>query len=178
MKKILFCIAVVAVLIGAGIGIYLDVTSSEPDAVMRVIDSDKAIMTKDYSKSYAWFETDIILDSIYTCKDSAKIASIQNVFFYDDSIPCTVIMIHKENFDTVIVKNDWYLQCVDMNKSEIKYDFTTMLKKVDKSNNIKPQTKYITLRNPLGPNPTNPYWIWGNGKLWVNAITGKISTQE
>jgi hypothetical protein len=39
--------------------------------------------------------------------------------------------------------------------------------------------QYVTLRNPLGPTLTNPFFIFGNGPtqpyVFVDIVTGKVT---
>jgi len=40
----------------------------------------------------------------------------------------------------------------------------------------KPHSRYVTLRNPIGPVAINTQWIFGNVReqLWCDAVTGEI----
>ena len=41
----------------------------------------------------------------------------------------------------------------------------------------KPQSKHVTLRNPVCPVAINTQWIFGNihEQLWVDAVTGNVA---
>ena len=142
-----------------------------------MISTDKQDVYNNYDSVYHWFETQIILDKAYDGND-VKVAQVTNIFQYIDSEhnPKVVIINHLNDCTVVKdVKDGFYLECCDMNLDTIKTSFTDMLEKVAESNCVKPKTKYITLRNPLGPVRTDAFWIWGTGDLWINAKTGEIS---
>jgi hypothetical protein len=94
------------------------------------------------------------------------------------SYDTNIILLHhgKEGFGIYNLESKWVEEDVFMREDQINVIFKESLVK---AKSVKPNlhTKHVVLRKQLGPNNSNPQYIYGNnhGLLFVDATTGYVS---
>ena len=185
MKKFLF-FAVAAVLLFCGCkdkkGDVVDFT------VEDLVYADFDYMCHNYGCGYVWYETELTLTDFVDAEDyDGSFASMTNVFqiFGDDSTSAKdakVVMINHvgELMDVKEVQGCW-LEDVPLDTAKIKYTYNEAYERLLEADCIKPHSKYVTLRNPLGPKQCNAQYIFGNAHgtlIFLDALTGDVSDKN
>lgn len=191
MKKVTkFAIVVVIILLMFFIGLIFgscDGCTKKTEApladvtlvVEDLVKADNAYMT---GRNYRWYETCVLMNDYLDEETDGSIKEVVNVF--------QVLEEAESGFDTKVFKFQHFTDGSTVNDSvhgfwiedfplvdsliAIPYDSAFTL--VQQVNFPKPHSRNAVLRNPIGPIPVNPQWVFGNitEQLWVDALTGDI----
>jgi hypothetical protein len=170
-----------------------DSTLVDTISIKNAIDVDHAIATDrqamymKFKDNYRWYETDILLPEFLNSENvTSEPEMVVNIF---QSI------VQKGNgFDTWVFKfqhfadgtvlkdsvQGFWIENNPLNEEVIKLKYVEAFDKIMQTNSPKPQSKHVTLRNPVGPVAVNTQWIFGNirEQLWVDAITGEVKNSN
>ena len=171
----------------------VDSTLIDTVSIKNVIDVDHAIATDrqamyiKFKDNYRWYETDILLPEFLNSENvTNEPEMVVNIF---QSI------VQKGNgFDTWVFKfqhfadgtvlkdsvQGFWIENNPLNEEVIKLKYIEAFDKIMQTNSPKPQSKHVTLRNPVGPVAVNTQWIFGNirEQLWVDAVTGEVKNSN
>lgn len=144
------------------------------------IKADLEAMLKKDKKAFDWFETSLLLNDYLDEECDGSYIKIMNVFQ----------AIGKEDLDPKVYQlqhfvdgriledsiNGFWIEDFPLVDSLIKVPYDSAFNLVMQVNLPKPHSKNVVLRNPIGPNPCNPQWVFGNvqSQIWVDATTGDI----
>lgn len=158
-----------------------------------VIDVDHAIaldrqtMYAKYKDSYRWYETEILLPEFLdaenvTSNPEMVVNVLQSIVEEGNGAD---VWVHKfQHFKDGTVVHDsiqgFWIEDFALNDEVIKLNYTAAYDKMMQSNFPKPHSRYVTLRNPIGPVAINAQWIFGNinEQLWVDAVTGDVKNSN
>ena len=82
----------------------------------------------------------------------------------------SVTVYHYSGLDTATHLEKW-----------TKYTYNEAYERLLEADCIKPHSKYVTLRNPLGPKQCNAQYIFGNAHgtlIFLDALTGDVSDKN
>lgn len=194
MKRLLGIIVVLLASLIIGLSSCTNCAGNEP-AVLKatVINVDNTIaldrqeMFLKFGEDYRWFETDILLPEFL---DSENVTSspemVVNIFqSIVEKGNGADVWVHKfQHFkDGKVVHdsiNGFWIEDTPLNNDTIKLNYIQAYSRVMEANFPKPHSKYITLRNPVGPLAINAQWVFGNihEQLWVDAVTGDVKNSN
>ena len=158
-----------------------------------VIDVDHAIaidrqtMYAKYKDSYRWYETEILLPEFLdaenvTSNPEMVVNVLQSVVEEGNGAD---VWVHKfQHFKDGTVVHDsiqgFWIEDFALNDAAIKLNYTAAYDRMMQSNFPKPHSRYVTLRNTIGPVAINAQWIFGNinEQLWVDAVTGDVKNSN
>lgn len=131
------------------------------------------------SESPVFYEAQVLLDGYVDAATELNVVEVKTVFqSYAEPL---VITIMRGGKDAVVEKlNDYWLECVPI-KLPTALTLKDAITKLNEANIVKPHSKVVTLRNPLGPWQRNPQFIFGQvgtGFVAVDAKTGEVNTIE
>ena len=145
--------------------------------VTECISSDNADMVAKYG-DYTWYETQVLLHN-FLDEEYAGIDEATNVFQIVDSTnggfdTKVIKYIHTTSGNTIEETPGFWIE--DFKLDSIAITFEHSLDIINQVNCVKPHSRHIVLRNPIGPNKVNGQWVYGNmqSQLWVDAITGIV----
>lgn len=147
--------------------------------VEDLIKADNAYMM---GRNYRWYETCILMNDYLDEETDGSIQEVVNIF--------QVIEETEGGFDTKVFKfqhfpdgttvsdsvQGFWVEDFPLVDSLVAIPYDSAFALVQQVNFPKPHSRNATLRNPIGPVPVNPQWIFGNirEQLWVDALTGDI----
>ena len=151
--------------------------------VEQTIATDREAMFLKFGKDYRWYETDILLPEFLNSENvTSDPEMVVNIF--------QSIVKRGAGFDTWVYKfqhftdgtclkdsvQGFWIENNPLNEEVIKLKYIEAYDKIMQTNSPKPQSKHVTLRNPVGPIEVNTQWIFGNirEQLWVDAVTGNV----
>jgi hypothetical protein len=200
MKKILlFLMSVIMFTACSGCGQSQEnATTTDSTAVAAkdstiVIDVDHAIaidrqtMYAKYKDSYRWYETEILLPEFLdaenvTSNPEMVVNVLQSIVEEGNGAD---VWVHKfQHFKDGTVVHDsiqgFWIEDFALNDEAIKLNYTAAYDRMMQSNFPKPHSRYVTLRNPIGPVAINTQWIFGNinEQIWVDAVTGECANSN
>lgn len=149
--------------------------------VENTIATDKEYMNLHYGKDYVWYETIITMKDWLDENPTSSFVSVCNVFqAICDGQPKVVFFTYKDGVSTVDVKDDFWMEDLDMSKDPLLITYKEAFNRVIQTNFPKPHTKNCILRKPIGPKDCNPQWCFGNidSQLWVDAVTGEVTDSD
>lgn len=176
MKKLVYCL-VVAVLAFVGWYLYTDngIEVAPTEVSLSGVEVDSTI-PNDYAvvnDSVAiFYETQVTLENDLDSTYSANVVSVVNVFQKRDS---AYMFTHLVGSDSLSVVNDFWMEDSPIDFNSI-ISFKDALDSIANSD-LYPHVKFVTLRRPLGPNVTNPYYIFAKVAA-VDAVDGRVMTFE
>ena len=155
--------------------------------VEHAIATDRQAMYLKFGKDYRWYETDILLPEFLNSENvTSDPVMVVNIF--------QGIVERGTGFDTWVFKfqhladgtvltdsiQGFWIENQALNDEVIKLKYVEAFDKIMQTNAPKPQSKHVTLRNPVGPVAINTQWIFGNihEQLWVDAVTGNVATSN
>lgn len=154
-------------------------TEAEPVKTDCYYDYD-AVVTEDYDyiasqyQSFRFLEADAVFDGLLSEEGCPNVISIRTVFQVGD----TCIMIWHDEGDTLgqprITKdNDHWMECMNITaRTPINLDSALKIAAPYRS---MLNTRKLTYRRMVGPPfPKHAEYIFGNGMLFVDAVTGEI----
>lgn len=135
----------------------------------------------DVYKNYRWYECGILLANYIDIGGGSDVAEITNVFQVlsdgNTSHDVNIVMIRHtlEKDEVLVIPSLIVEEDVPIIKEKVTITFKESYLKV-LTQNPKPHTKRVILRKQLGPNDTNPQYIYGNnqGLIFVDASTGVL----
>lgn len=147
--------------------------------VEDVIKSDQVVMIEKNSK---WFETCVLMKDFLDEETDGSVDEVVNIFQVANNTPDgydTQVFKFQHFADGTIVSDSvkgFWLEDLPLVDSLVQISYEEAFELVQEVNLPKPHTKNAILRNPLGPKPVNPQWVFGNihSQLWVDAVTGDI----
>lgn len=149
--------------------------------VEHSIAADRQTMYVNYKDDYRWYETEILLpefmDSDSATSNPEMIVNVlQSVVERGNGAD---VWVHKfQHFKDGTVVHDsiqgFWIENYALNDEVIKLKYTEAWDRMMQTNFPKPHSRYVTLRNPIGPVAINTQWIFGNinEQIWVDAVTG------
>jgi len=142
---------------------------------------DRQTMYVNYKDNYRWYETEILLsefmdsDSV-TSNPEMIVNVLQSIVEKGNGAD---VWVHKfQHFKDGTVIHDsiqgFWIENYALNDEVIKLKYTEAWDRMMQTNFPKPHSRYVTLRNPIGPVAVNTQWIFGNiqEQIWVDAVTG------
>ena len=143
--------------------------------------SDHDYMKRHYGDEYRWHGCYILYYNYLDEGGGGAIEEVTNIFQVrsDEKNSHDVNMIIKKHTldgdTTDIIKSLWVEEDVPMFLSDIKVTHREATIAARKEGNL--HTKHLVLRKQLGPNATNPVYIFGNnqGLIFVDAKTGRLT---
>lgn len=150
--------------------------------VENTVSMDKEQVFLNHGNNFRYFETTAVLDNYVDADDEHNVVSVENVFQVlfdeDEKSIDTKVLIFSHNLDggdVDIHEHAFWVGNEALNDKTIKLTFKDAIQRVYETNCIKPHTRYVVLRKELGPVDANPQYIFGKGKLYVDAVTGSVS---
>ena len=148
---------------------------------------DRQTMFVNYKDNYRWYETEILLpefiDSDSATSNPEMIVNVLQSIVEEGN--GADVWVHKfQHFkDGTVVHdsiNGFWIENFALNDEVIKLNYTAAYDRMMQSNFPKPHSRYVTLRNPIGPVAINAQWIFGNinEQLWVDAVTGDVKNSN
>ena len=142
---------------------------------------DRQTMYVNYKDNYRWFETEILLpefmDSDSVTSDPEMIVNVLQSIVEEGN--GADVWVHKfQHFKDGTIIHDsiqgFWIENYALNDEVIKLKYTEAWDRMMAANYPKPHSRYVTLRNPIGPVAINTQWIFGNVReqIWVDAVTG------
>lgn len=142
---------------------------------------DRQTMYVNYKDNYRWYETEILLpefmdsDSV-TSNPEMIVNVLQSIVEKGNGAD---VWVHKfQHFKNGEIVHDsiqgFWIENYALNDEVIKLKYTEAWDRMMQTNFPKPHSRYVTLRNPIGPVAVNTQWIFGNiqEQIWVDAVTG------
>ena len=155
--------------------------------VEHAIAMDRQAMYLKFKDDYRWYETDILLPEFLNAEDVTSdpvmvVNIFQSVVERGNGFDTWVWKFQHLNNGTVLkdsVQGFW-IENNPLNDEAIKLKYTEAFDRIMQTNAPKPQSKHVTLRNPVGPVAINTQWIFGNihEQLWVDAVTGDVKNSN
>jgi hypothetical protein len=155
--------------------------------VEHAIAMDRQAMYLKFKDDYRWYETDILLPEFLNAEDVTSdpvmvVNIFQSVVERGNGFDTWVWKFQHLNNGTVLkdsVQGFW-IENNPLNDEAIKLKYTEAFDRIMQTNAPKPQSKHVTLRNPVGPIQINTQWIFGNihEQLWVDAVTGDVKNSN
>ena len=148
---------------------------------------DRQAMYLKFKDDYRWYETDILLpeflNSENVTSDPIMVVNIfQSVVKRGEGFDTWVFKFQHLNDGTVLTDSvrGFWIENNPLNDEAIKLKYTEAFDRIMQTNAPKPQSKHVTLRNPVGPIQINTQWIFGNihEQLWVDAVTGDVKNSN
>ena len=149
--------------------------------VEHAIATDRQTMYMKYKDDYRWFETEILLpyfldsDSV-TSNPEMVVNILQSIVEKGNGAD---VWVHKfQHFKDGTVVHDsiqgFWIENYALNDEVIKFKYAEAWDRMMQANFPKPHSRYVTLRNPIGPVAINTQWIFGNihEQIWIDAVTG------
>ena len=165
----------------------VDSTKTVAINVEHAIATDRQAMYQKFGKDYRWYETDILLpeflNSENVTSDTVMVVNIfQSIVERGNGFDTWVFKFQHLNDGTVLTDSvrGFWIENQALNDEVIKLKYVEAFDKIMQTNAPKPQSKHVTLRNPVGPVAINTQWIFGNihEQLWVDAVTGNVATSN
>ena len=148
--------------------------------VENTVSMDKEHMFLQYSEDYRYYESTAVLDNYLDADTTHAVVRVENVFKAlidkDGSKDTKVVIFAHElgNDDVQEYEHATWLGDAELNNEVLNLTFTDAIERVYEANCPKPHTRYIVLRKMLYP-VGNPQYIFGQGKLFVDAVTGDVT---
>ena len=144
---------------------------------------DRQTMYVNYKDNYRWYETEILLpefmDSDSATSNPEMIVNVLQSIVEEGN--GADVWVHKfQHFKDGTIVHDsiqgFWIENYALNDEVIKLKYTEAWDRMMQTNFPKPHSRYVTLRNPIGPVAVNTQWIFGNVReqLWCDAVTGEI----
>ena len=159
-------------------------TTVSPENVINVehtIALDRQTMYVNYKDNYRWYETEILLpefmDSDNATSNPEMIVNVLQSIVEEGN--GADVWVHKfQHFKDGTIAHDsiqgFWIENYALNDEVIKLKYTEAWDRMMAVNFPKPHSRYVTLRNPIGPVAVNAQWIFGNihEQIWIDAVTG------
>ena len=136
---------------------------------------------------FKWYETNILLKEFLDEECSGEIQELVNIYqtiTTKDSLSYDTQVFKIQHFTdgseiTDSIKGFW-IEDYPINPDDIKISYKEAFDKVMAANIIKPHSRYVTIRKPIGPLACNPQYVFGNIKtqVWVDATTGEVKNNN
>ena len=165
----------------------VDSTKTVAINVEHAIATDRQAMYLKFGKDYRWYETDILLpeflNSENVTSDPVMVVNIfQSIVERGNGFDTWVFKFQHLADGTVLTDSiqGFWIENQALNDEVIKLKYVEAFDRIMQTNAPKPQSKHVTLRNPVGPIAINTQWIFGNihEQLWVDAVTGDVKNSN
>ena len=148
---------------------------------------DRQTMYVNYKDNYRWYETEILLpyflDSDSATSNPEMIVNVLQSIVEEGN--GADVWVHKfQHFKDGTIAHDsiqgFWIENYALNDEVIKLKYTEAWDRMMAANYPKPHSRYVTLRNPIGPVAINTQWIFGNVReqIWVDAVTGNTKNSN
>ena len=155
--------------------------------VEHAIATDRQAMYLKFKDDYRWYETDILLpeflNSENVTSDPEMVVNIFQSIVQKGKGYDTWVFKFQHFIDGTVLKDSvqgFWIENNPLNEEVIKLKYIEAFDKMMQTNSPKPQSKHVTLRNPVGPVEVNTQWIFGNirEQLWVDAVIGDVKNSN
>lgn len=139
------------------------------------------------SADYRYFETTFELASELDSLDSCRVVKLQSIYQVVDSAagkPSVYVadfLVDSTKLTWTVLEGAFWTEDVDLRHKDVKLSLEAAFDTLMKSNVVRPKSKFVVLRCPLGPVDCDAQYIFGNdkaGTVFVNAKTGTVSTKD
>jgi hypothetical protein len=139
------------------------------------------------NSDYLYFETSFELTNTVDSLDSFSVSTIQSIYQVVDTTTSTpTVFVANYSFDSAavswkVLEGAFWTEDVDLRSKDVKLSPEDAFEVLLKSNVVKPHSRFMVLRCPLGPVACEAQYIFGNtdsGIVYVNAKTGKVTTTD
>lgn len=153
----------------------------------QVILDSLAAHVDSVSVDYQYFEASFELVSTVDSLDSFSVSSIQSIYQVVDTVTSTpTVFVANYSFDSAtvawkVLEGTFWTEDVDLRSKDVKLSPEEAFSKLIESNVVRPHSRFMVLRCPLGPVACDAQYIFGNtnsGIAYVNAKTGKVTTTD
>ena len=183
--SMLLLLGIIAVVYSRG-GKKSDVIPVAEFTFENVVSADKEFMSLNYGKSYVWYESTIVFANFLDEENDGEIKSITDVFeavsvqeegAYDTEI---VFSTHAKDTSGIETRRGVWFGDFALFEGDIQLTFKEAFERFYESNYPKPHSQYCVLRKEVGPNVSNPQYIFGNATycIYVDAVTGDVSDKS
>lgn len=143
----------------------------------QAFESDYDYMAEKFDTCFNFYEVQVELDgTLDSLGTNVKVAKMTSVAQTDDSV---YFFVREHGLDgEVEIKtlHDIWLESAKFTKEDVKVTLEEALMVLNDSLETLPATKFVTLRNPIGPTLHEyPFYIFGQMLSTVNAGTGKVN---
>ena len=142
---------------------------------------DTKYMVENYDTSFVYYETEIILNDFLDEECDGSFETVTNIFqtFADNDTlqkPTVFMFIHEGDSTQIENVTGYWLEDIALRDGDIVINYKDAYQKLIETNFPKPHAKTCTLRNEVGPCPSNAQYIFGDidSQLYVDAITGDV----
>lgn len=146
---------------------------------------DNDWMSHRYGNDYRWYGCGMLLKDYLDEDCDGTLVDLTNVFMVRSdpgkSYDTNIIMLHHDSRGMGVyeLKSRWVEEDVFIKKELVN---VTLKESLIKAKSVKPvlHTKHVVLRKQLGPNDTNPQFIYGNnhGLVFIDARTCQAATDS
>jgi hypothetical protein len=139
------------------------------------------------SSDYLYFETSFELTNTVDSLDSFSVSTIQSIYQVVDTTTSTpTVFVANYSFESAtvswkVLEGAFWTEDVNLRSKDVKLSPEDAFSVLLKSNVLKPHSRFVVLRCPLGPVTCDAQYIFGNtdsGIVYVNAKTGKVTTTD
>lgn len=139
------------------------------------------------SADYQYFEASFELVSTVDSLDSFSVSSIQSIYQVVDTVTSTpTVFVANYSFDSAtvawkVLEGAFWTEDLDLRSKDVKLSPEEAFSKLMETNVIRPHSRFMVLRCPLGPIACDAQYIFGNtnsGIVYVNAKTGEVTTTD
>lgn len=149
--------------------------------VENTVQADITDMKSMYKDSqFVWLETLVLLNHYLDEENDGTFKEVTNVFqAVEKGGKDSKVYKYQHYSDGINFKGyveGFWIEDFPLVDSLVKVPYDSAYSIVMKVNLPKPHSKQVCLRKPIGPNPCNPQWIFGNihSQIWIDAITGEV----
>lgn len=188
MKKLIY---MMVMLVAMCIPPFLDACSSSEPADARsasqlIIDS-LAAHVDSINSDYLYFETSFELTNTVDSLNYFSVSTIQSIYQVVDtttSTPTVFVATYSVDSTAVswkVLEGAFWTEDVNLRSKDVKISPEEAFLALFKSNVVKPHSRFMVLRCPLGPIACDAQYIFGNtdsGIVYVNAKTGKVTATD
>lgn len=152
----------------------------------HAVATDRQEMFLKFGKDYRWYESDILLPEFLDAEDvTSNPEMVVNIFqsIVREGTGYDTWVWKFQHFPDTVIKDSiqgFWIENYALDEQVIKLKYTEAFDRMMQANFPKPHSKYVTLRNPIGPVAINTQWIFGNihEQLWVDAVTGDVKNSN
>lgn len=140
---------------------------------------DREYVYLHYSHDYKWYESEVQFEHFFDAENTDfSLLFLVNVF----QSPTEAIKCQHFNGETCYgTAYAIWVGDFDLSELGIKLTFKDAYEQMQKSNYVKPHSRYCVLRREVGPKPNvNPQYVFGNKErqIYVDAVTGEVRNRN
>lgn len=150
-------------------------------SVENITNNDRQWMIEHYGKDWRHYETSIKLKNYLDAEDCCDdLESVTNIFQVvekvGESSDTNVIFItHTSEGTAYEVAHTFWCEDFPLEIEDVILTFRGAFSRLMIFNYPKPHSRNCVLKKPVGPQPCNPQYVFGNtrSQLWMDAKTGE-----